>query len=97
MQYFVSSLVCLTGERARCFTFIVLLARHVAVIVLCLFLYGPWAGLQCVIVAFPGHTHILFAAFLYCGVLCYNLRSKICVQRFYFFINNQIKHVFNYR
>ena len=31
-----------------------------AVIVLCLFLTVPWVGLQFVIVAFPGHTHLLF-------------------------------------
>ena len=24
------------------------------------FLTVPWVGLQCVIVAFPGHTHLLF-------------------------------------
>ena len=30
---------------------------HVAVSVLCLFLTVSWVGLQCVIVAFPGHTH----------------------------------------
>ena len=28
--------------------------------VLCLFLAVPWAGLQCVIVSFSGHTHLLF-------------------------------------
>ena len=28
--------------------------------VLCLFLTVPWAGLQCVIVVFPDHTHLLF-------------------------------------
>ena len=27
---------------------------------LCLFLVMPWGGLQCVIVVFPGHTHLLF-------------------------------------
>ena len=26
--------------------------------VLCLFFTVPWAGLQCVIMAFPGHTHL---------------------------------------
>ena len=31
-----------------------------AVIVLCLFLMVPWFDLECVIVAFPGHTHLLF-------------------------------------
>ena len=29
----------------------------VAVGVLCLFLKVPWVGMQCAIVAFPGHTH----------------------------------------
>ena len=32
----------------------------VAVSVLCLFLTMPWFGLQCVIVIFPGHTHVLY-------------------------------------
>ena len=31
-------------------------------IVLCLFLTVPWVGMQCVIVAFPDHTHLLFSA-----------------------------------
>ena len=31
-----------------------------AVIMLCLFLTVLWAGLQCVIVAVPGRTHLLF-------------------------------------
>ena len=31
----------------------------VAVSVLCLFLTVPWAGLQSVIVGFPGHTYLL--------------------------------------
>ena len=30
---------------------------HVAIRALCLFLVGPWVGLQCVIVALPGFTH----------------------------------------
>ena len=28
--------------------------------VLCLLLPVPWVGLQCVIVAFPGHIHLFF-------------------------------------
>ena len=31
-----------------------------AVGVLWLFLVEPWVGLQCVIVVFPDHTHLLF-------------------------------------
>ena len=32
--------------------------------VLGLFPAGAWVGLQCVIVTLPGHTHLLFNAFL---------------------------------
>ena len=32
----------------------------VTVNILWLFLTVPWVGLQCVIVAFPGYTHLLF-------------------------------------
>ena len=32
----------------------------VIVIVLWLFLMVPWVGLQCVIVVFPDHSHMLF-------------------------------------
>ena len=32
----------------------------VAINVLWLFLTVPWVGLQCVIVVFPDHTHLLF-------------------------------------
>ena len=32
-----------------------------AVGVLCLFLMVPWVGLQCVNVAFPGHTYLRVA------------------------------------
>ena len=33
----------------------------VTINVLWLFLTVPWVGLQCVIVVFPDHTHLLFA------------------------------------
>ena len=33
----------------------------VIVNILWLFLAVPWVGLQCVIVVFPDHTHLLFA------------------------------------
>ena len=32
-----------------------------AISVLCHYLTVPWVGLQCVIVAFSGHTRLLFA------------------------------------
>ena len=31
------------------------------VVVVWLFLAVPWVGLQCVIVVFPDHTHLLFS------------------------------------
>ena len=48
------------GRIAGCFTLIVfLLALFFFVFgVLCLFLTMSWVGLQCVIVAFPGHTYL---------------------------------------
>ena len=36
----------------------------VALCVQCLFLTVPWVGLQSVIVAFPGHAHLLSGYFL---------------------------------
>ena len=36
-----------------------------AVSVLCLLLVVLWIGLQCVIVAFPGHTHFLIQSKLF--------------------------------
>ena len=30
--------------------------------VLCLFISVPWVGLECAIVVFPDHTHLLFVA-----------------------------------
>ena len=52
-------------ERAGNFTLIVLLLSCVCLClsvfcVLCLFLTVPWVGLWSVIVAFPGHTHLLY-------------------------------------
>ena len=47
----------------------------VAVDVLWLFLAVPWVGLQCVIVAFPDHTHFLIRQLLQelpdLGLLCF--------------------------
>ena len=55
------SLLQSSGEEeiAGCFTLIVFL--HLSVFsALCLFLMVSWVGLQCVIVAFPSHTYLLF-------------------------------------
>ena len=34
--------------------------NRAAVSVVCFSLTVPWVGLQCVLVAIPGHTHLLF-------------------------------------
>ena len=47
------------GERFGCFTLIVFLCL-VTVNVLWPFLTVPWFGLECVVVVFPGYTHLLF-------------------------------------
>ena len=39
------------------------MACHVVVNVLCLFLTVPWVGMQYVIVAFSGHTHLFLTPF----------------------------------
>ena len=63
MQYFVPFLVLQSTcrERGRELVSLLLLSSrfHVNVSALWLFLTMPWAGLQCVIMAFPGHTHFL--------------------------------------
>ena len=66
VHYLVYFRVCnhLGGEKKNgCFTLIAFQC-HLTVSVLCLFLTVPWVGLQCVIVAFPGHTHLLFHVIL---------------------------------
>ena len=52
------SLVSL-GKRELVALLILSSVCHVDVNVLCNFLTVPWVGLQCVIVAFPCHTHLL--------------------------------------
>ena len=46
----------------------------VTVNVLCHFLTFPWVGLQCVVVVFPDHTHLLF--------------YKVFVYRYFDFVTN---------
>ena len=65
--------------------------------VLKLFLTLSWVGLQCVIVSFPFHTHLLFRYFFYkkhvCWVLntSHNYKSLIVIDR-----NNHKKSKKNY-
>ena len=58
MQYLMSYLVLQSSHRGR--DSWLLYFNCVAVSVVCLFPTVPLVGLQCVIVAFPGHTHTLF-------------------------------------
>ena len=46
-------------KKSGCFTLIEFNC-HFNVNVLCLFLVVLWVGVQCVILAFPSHTHLLF-------------------------------------
>ena len=50
--------------RAGCITLMVLLML-LNVCFLWLFLTVPSVGLQCVVVAFPGHTRLLLTTFMY--------------------------------
>ena len=50
-------------EKAGCFAIIVLL-KYFTINILWFFLMVPWVGLQCVIVVFPDHSHLLF------GLIC---------------------------
>ena len=63
---FVSFLFCNHLDRADsddCFTFLVFLVSCDCFVVF-LFLIVPWVGLQCVIVVFSGHIHLLFCLIL---------------------------------
>ena len=58
---FVHSCFAILLKRKRNLVALLLLSYRciVTINVLWLFLTVPWAGLQCVIVAYPGHTHLL--------------------------------------
>ena len=69
MLYLVvsSSLFCYAVRSVLSICAIILMRRRelvtlclVTVSESCLFLVMPWGGLQCVIVVFPGHTHLVF-------------------------------------
>ena len=80
MHYLVAFPFCnhlAEEEIAGCFTLIVfsLLSVFGA---LCLFLTVSWVGLQCVIVAFPGHTYLLFEVY-YTRTLSYFIYLSIVI------------------
>ena len=49
------------GRIAGCFTFVFLLALFLVFGALCFFHTMSWAGLQCVIAAFPVHTFLFLS------------------------------------
>ena len=59
---YVHSSFAIIFKRKRKLVALLLLSYRciVAVGVMWLFLVVPWVGLQCVIVVFPDHTHLLF-------------------------------------
>ena len=60
-QYLVSSFAIISlGKKDSCLLYFNCLLMPFDSSVLCLFLTVLWVGLQCVIVAFPSHTHLIF-------------------------------------
>ena len=61
LNNFLSSFTIILVRKRELVTLLELSSYHrVTVSVLWLFLAVSWVGLQCVIMAFPDHTHILF-------------------------------------
>ena len=64
LLYDHSSFVIILKRKRKLVTLLLLSYRClVTVNVLWLFLTMPWVGLQCVIVVFPDHTHLLFVCY----------------------------------
>ena len=83
-KYFVSFLVS-AGEERLVVSRLLSSGCHGAVIVLCIFLVVPLAGLWRMIVAFSGHIHLLFISYSSCDSLqvsllqCYFLPLCVCL------------------
>ena len=62
IHYFVPSFAIILKRQRQLDALLLLSCRCIVTkIVLWLFLTVPWVGLQCVIVVFPDHTHLLVA------------------------------------
>ena len=62
MHYFVFNLVLPSSLKRKLVALLLLSYRCIVTInVLWLFPTAPWVGMQCVIVFFPDHTHLLFS------------------------------------
>ena len=56
-----SSFALILKRKGKLVALLLLSSRCIVIIhILWLFLKVPWVGLQCVIVVFPDHTHLLF-------------------------------------
>ena len=67
VHYEVSSFATISLEKKE--NWLIALYCHLTFSVLRLFLAVLWVGLQCVIVAFPSHTHLLFHVSLLSSIL----------------------------
>ena len=63
MSFLVFSII-FTRKRALVTLLLLSFGYHVTVNVLWLYLTVPWAGLQCLIVVFPYHTHLLLGLYM---------------------------------
>ena len=56
-----SSVSIILKRKSELVAFLLLPYRCLGTVnVMCIFLMVPWVGLQCVIVVFPDHSHLLF-------------------------------------
>ena len=64
--FYVHSSFAIIWKRKRTLAALLLLPYRciVTILVLWLFLIVHWVGLQCVIVVFPDHTHLVFSVIL---------------------------------
>ena len=60
----------------------------VSVYVMWFFLMESWVGLQCVIMVFPDHTHLI--CFLFCCIL---LKTHTCIHCIYMYFTPDCKHI----
>ena len=76
----VNSSFAIILKRKRKLVALLLLSYRciVTINVMWLFLTVPWVGLQCVILVFPDHTHLLFGAVL---LVITDFLQEVCVVR----------------
>ena len=79
VHYFVSFLLLQLSrsEREKWLLYFSCLLCHLTVSVLCLFLIVLRVGLQCLVVSFSGHIHLLFHVYLLSSTIKINIVSTI--------------------